>query len=234
MQCSGIHGPTEHRDLIVFLAAYLRTPLARYFLFHTSSNWGVSRQEIHVEEMLRLPMPLPDQQPVPNRCWEIVRYVARTVDEAARQADAPFADRPGIVQTADKAIEPLIEEYFDVLPEEKVLIEDTVRVIIESARPTRARLLVATLMPASKQQQDAYMDQVCAMLNKWGKTGPYRVRGQVLASELLGIGVAILEKVDRSQASQPMPETHKDLIQLLDRIRKAIRASTPPLTSSAA
>ena len=46
----GIHGPTADRDLLVFLAAYLRSDVARYFLFHTSSNWGVSRAKVHVEE----------------------------------------------------------------------------------------------------------------------------------------------------------------------------------------
>jgi hypothetical protein len=44
----GVHGPANDRDLLIFLAAYLRTPLARYFLFHTSSNSGVSRQKVHV------------------------------------------------------------------------------------------------------------------------------------------------------------------------------------------
>ena len=53
----GIHGPDEDRELLVFLAAYLQTALARFFLFHTSSNWGVSRAEVHVEELLRLPFP---------------------------------------------------------------------------------------------------------------------------------------------------------------------------------
>src|SRR2546428_11442634 len=30
----------------------LQTAMARFFLFHTSSNWGVSRAEVHVEELL--------------------------------------------------------------------------------------------------------------------------------------------------------------------------------------
>ena len=47
----GIHGPKEDRDLLMFLAAYLRSRLARYFLFHTSSNWGITRQQIHVDEL---------------------------------------------------------------------------------------------------------------------------------------------------------------------------------------
>src|SRR5207247_260005 len=102
----GIHGPDEDRDLLLFLSAYLRSPLANHFLFHTSSNWGISRQKVHVEEVLRLPFPLPDQQPNPPRCWDIVREVARIVTEAAQNAGGDFADRPGIVRTASESFEP--------------------------------------------------------------------------------------------------------------------------------
>lgn len=54
----GISGPPEDRPLLMFLAAYLRSPLARYIAFHTSSSWGIGRPEVHVEEILRLPFPL--------------------------------------------------------------------------------------------------------------------------------------------------------------------------------
>ena len=79
----GIHGPREDRDLLVFLSAYLRCRVARYFLFHTSSNWGVTRQQVHVDELRRLPFPLPDAQPEPRRAWQIVREVARIVTSAS-------------------------------------------------------------------------------------------------------------------------------------------------------
>jgi hypothetical protein len=216
----GIHGPQSDRDLLAFLAAYLRTALAKYFLFHTSSNWGVSRQEVHVEEVLRLPFPLPDDQPDPKRSREIVGEVSRIVTDAARRADADLADRSGIVRSASEAIESLVEEYFDVLPMEKFLIEDTNTVVIPSVRPTRARPLVPTIMPAKPAQLEAYRDRVCEMLNGWAKPGRFAVRGQVHSSESLGIGVAVFEKVDRADASAPMPNANGDLLKTLDRVSK--------------
>lgn len=218
----GITGPAEDRDLLVFLAAYLRTSLARYFLFHTSSNWGISRQEVHVEEIMRLPFPLPEQQPDPKRSRQIVRDVAKIVDDAAHRADTDFVDRAGIVRAASEKIEPLIEEYFDIIPLEKSLVEDTVRVVIDSTRPTRAQKVVPTLIPATPPQQQAYRDRVCEMLNCWAKGGPFAVRGQVHGSGLLGVGVAVLEKVDRSRVSEPMPDAGRSLVQMLDAVRKAI------------
>ena len=216
----GIHGPNSDHDLLVFLAAYLRTTLAKYFLFHTSSNWGVSRQEVHVEEVLRLPFPLPDEQPDPKRCWEIVGEVSRMVIEAANRADADLVDRAGIVRSASEAIEPLVEEYFDVLLMEKLLIEDTNTVIIPSVRPTRARPLVPTIMPATSAQMEAYRNRVCEMLNGWAQRGRFAVRGHVRGSESLGIGVVIFEKVDRRDASAPMRNVNGDILKTLDRLSK--------------
>jgi hypothetical protein len=216
----GIHGPQNDRDLLAFLAAYLRTGLAKYFLFHTSSNWGVSRQEVHVEEVLRLPFPLPDDQPDPKRSWNIVREVARLVTDVAKRADADLADRPGIIRSASEAIEPLVEEYFDVLPMEKLLINDTNTVVIPSVRPTRARPLVPTIMPVKSAQLDSYRDRVCEMLNGWARCGRFAVRGHVRSSESLGVGVAIFEKIDRSEASAPTPNTNGDLLKTLNRLSK--------------
>ena len=122
----------------MFLAAYLRSPLA-YFLFHTSSNWGVSRQKVHVEELLRLPFPVPDAMPRPKDCWKIVREVAGIVAAAAKQAAKPVCDRDDLVRTASREIEPLLERYFDILAIEKPLIRDTLKVSIPSVRPSAKR-----------------------------------------------------------------------------------------------
>lgn len=216
----GIHGPPRHRELLILLAAYLRTEISRYFLFHTSSSWGVSRSEVQDEDLLRVPFPLPDQQPDPKRSWEIVREVSRLVTDAAKRADADLADRPGIVRSASEAIEPLVAEYFDVLPMERLLIEDTNSVIIPSVRPTRARPLVPTIMPVKPAQLESYCDRVCDMLNGWARLGRFAVRGHARSSESLGVGVAIFEKVDRAEASAPMPNTNGDLLKTLDRLSK--------------
>src|SRR5262249_37890389 len=96
----GIRGPDNDRDLLAFLAAYLQSALARFYLFHTSSNWGVSRAKVHVEELLRLPFPLPDETMRPKRSREIVREVAGIIMQAAREAADDCTDREGIVRQA--------------------------------------------------------------------------------------------------------------------------------------
>lgn len=217
----GIHGPAKDRNLLIFLAAYLRSPLATFFLFHTSSNWGVARPKVHVEEVLRVPIPLPDQQPNPKRCWQIVEKVAEIVTNAARKASADFADRHAIVRSADAAITALIDEYFDVHPMEKPLIEDTLKVTIPSIQPTRRRMPVPTVAPSSVPQREAYCARVCNMLNEWAKRGACKALGTVHGSDAMGIGMAVFEKVNRTDAKSRISKDGRDMLKALDHLRKA-------------
>ena len=218
----GINGPPEDRKLLMFLAAYLRTPLARYFLFHTSSNWGIYRPEVHVEEVLRIPFPLPDQLPTPKRSWELVREVVRVISNCTTATKTNFLARASQVQHASNLIEPLINEYFDVLPMETHLINDTLNVIEPSIQPSLSKMPVETVKSASELFCAAYRDRVLLMLNGWGKRSSSTVRGRILRSEPLGIGIVVLEKIDKANHSEPLSKSEEDLIRVLEKVRKAI------------
>ena len=86
----GIHGPKKDRNLLLFLTAYLRSDLAQYFAFHTSANRSMFHEEVHVKELLRLPFPMPSQQPDRERCEALVNEVARIVEGALEQTRDQF------------------------------------------------------------------------------------------------------------------------------------------------
>jgi hypothetical protein len=216
----GISGPKEDRDLLIFLAAYLRSPLARFFLFHTSSNWGVSRQKVHVKELLRLPFPLPETLPDADRARKIIGEVGRlVVASIAHDTNGQFdvTGRRQLVPDAEHAIERLINEYFDVLEVEKTLIDDTVRVIIPSVRPTRRRASVPTIDPSTETQRQEYVQRLCHTLNSWATTSPHVVHGRSVASATrqLGIGLAILQKTQRGATDGPLLAFDEDESRLL-------------------
>jgi hypothetical protein len=215
----GISGPTRDRKLLTFLAAYLRSSLARYYLFHTSSNWGISRQEVHVEELLRLPFPLPDSTPTPERGREIINEVARIVSAATEDAKSDFSDRAAIIRNASEAVEALIDEYFDVLPIERILVDDTLRIIIPSIRPTRARRVIPTIHPSTQTQRTKYTKQLCDTLNSWAKSSPSKVYGQAVGSGKLGVGLVILQKAPIAGEEIAAIEGDEDLWAAFDRLR---------------
>jgi hypothetical protein len=217
----GITGPKADRDLLLFVAAYLRSPLARYFAFQTSSNWGVSRQEIHVEELLRLPFIRPENTANPRRAGEIVKDVAAIVDDATEAVGELLSNREELILAADLAIEPLLDEYFDILPVEKTLINDTVKVIIPSLRPTLKKKVIPTLRASSPTELSAYTELLCKTLNGWSKSKRYVVRGNAMASEKLGVGVAILQKTLASEAGPQESADSKEILTALAGLRRA-------------
>lgn len=214
----GIHGPSEDEPLLAFLAAFLRSKLARYFLFHTSSNWGVTRAEVHVDELLRLPFPLPDDTSNPDLAWNIVRSVAKLVRDTTKKAQAALVDREGLVRKTQAAAEKLIEEYFDIDPIERQLIADTNRIIIPSARPTRKKIEVPTIRPSTPEQRANYVKWLCETLDGFARHGKYQLHATTLVSADLGIGVVVLEKTLRGQPARKLPDEGTQVLPLLRRL----------------
>jgi hypothetical protein len=190
-------------------------------LFHTSSNWGVTRQQVHVNELLRLPFVMPDDLPDPQRGREIVSHVAAIVDGAAAEAKSVFVDRNALVERANAAIQPLLNEYFDVIPEEQTLVEDTLDVFVPSFRPTRGRRHIPTIEPSRPDQRDEYTQRLCETLSSWSKSGRYRVYGRAVASARLGIGVAVLQKSAAGAVPTAVSDDFNDILIELERLQDA-------------
>jgi N-6 DNA Methylase len=216
----GIRGPHKDREFLIFLAAYLRSTLARYYLFHTSQNWGITRQQIHVDELLRLPFPTPAVASNPVRAQAIVKEVAKIVTAAAEEASGILIDRDAIVERATASVESLVAEYFDLLPIERVLIDDTTRVIIPSVRPGRGRTDIPTITPSTLQQQKQYIQRLCDTLNGWAKSGPVSVQGYAANSSKLGIGLAVLKKARAGDLTSAPPDDLGDLLVALEHLRE--------------
>jgi hypothetical protein len=162
---------------------------------------------------------LPGAMPSPARAWNIVKEVAQIVTGAAAEATTDWADRVGIIQVATDSIEILVEEYFDIIPVEKTLLDDATNIIIPSVRPTRRRPVVPTISPSRQKQRDEYITRLCDTLNGWSKSGPFAVHGHAMVSPQLGIGVAVLQKI-RSGEMMPKPAQESvDILTALNHLR---------------
>ncbi|TWT81339.1 putative type I restriction enzymeP M protein [Planctomycetes bacterium CA13] len=216
----GIQGPKQDADLLKFLTVYLKSKLARYFLFHGSASWGVSRARIYDEELLKLPFPFPETHFGPQSANSIIESVC----DVFAQFQAKLLSFPGskkqLVKEAMVRFDELVFDYFDIADTERDLINETISISIPSTRPTRSRLNVPTVKTSSPQQREAYLARVCDLLNDWSARGDSGVRGQVLISADSGIGLAVLEKVDRSQITTPMPSESTSIVETLDRLRQ--------------
>ena len=178
-----IAGPFVDNDLLIFLTAYLRSRLARYFLFHTSANWGSERPKVHLNELLRVPFPLPGHEFVSPEASQIIEEVSHQFWELhtrlqnlfsnlktdARRS-APFDDvdiskkwqkeRKEQIDALQKELEPLIYRYFGLTEQEIILVEDTNEVFEPSSTPTTWNSpKTVTLDPIEKTKTEPYASQ---------------------------------------------------------------------------
>ncbi|MGH9436013.1 MAG: HsdM family class I SAM-dependent methyltransferase, partial [Terriglobia bacterium] len=188
---------------------------------HTSSNWGVSRQKVHVEELLRVPFRFPDDAGDSQRSWEIVTEVSAIVADAAARAQETFFDRRELVREAEHAIAARLDEYFDILPAEKTLIEDTTEILIPSARPSRESTHIPTVAPSKDSQGEEYAQRLSKTLNDWAKGSPFVVESRWLASSKLGVGMTVLQKTKRGSPPLPKTEDLYDVLAALQGLRTA-------------
>ena len=157
-----ISGPESDTPLLIFLAAYLRSNLASYFLFHTSANWGSERDQVHLGELLRVPFPLPGTDFVSPEANKITKQVVKIIEKLrvnlnnelsivqSRQSllntgasfnidDEWLEERKRQVDAVQNEIEPLIYKYFGLTDQDVMLVEDTIHVFEPSSTPTTWR-----------------------------------------------------------------------------------------------
>ena len=217
----GIHGPAEDRDLLIFLTAYLGSPLAAYFLFHTSAYWGIERKQVHLDELLRLPFPFPS--PPPNRRHDIVKLVAGAVTRAMKRADRLIANRADIVAETQKTLTAWIYEYFDIDDNEKALIEDTNNITIGSILPSRATDDLPTLRESTPAIRLQYADLLCSTLNEWTRGGPYEIHGSVQPSRESGVAAVILDRRKRGAKPAAAARSPAQFLAVLADLQNSVR-----------
>jgi len=82
-----IAGTQGDGDLLLFLTAYVRSKLARYFVFHTSASLGTERDQVHMVEALRLPFFLPDDDAASRNSVALVAKVAAKIRRLKQEVD---------------------------------------------------------------------------------------------------------------------------------------------------
>ncbi|HCO94556.1 MAG TPA: hypothetical protein DIU00_11500, partial [Phycisphaerales bacterium] len=160
-----IAGAASEIENLMFLAAFMRSKLARYFVFHTSANLGTERDQVHISEVMRLPFYLADSQVAGEDSAGIIAKIAarirrlkdemevsaakldkklRSTEFRLRSEDEDTDDkvrRKWLLDWREKSrkiqaeLEPLIYAYFGLNKQEIALVEDTCEIFDKSDTP---------------------------------------------------------------------------------------------------
>lgn len=180
------------KDMLLFLTVYLRSRLARYYLFHTAANWGTERDKVHLFELLHLPFPLPGDEQAHADAAEIVeRVVAKTnalrqsLESELNQLHAEEEAQKGRLLRSDRfeevleaftrrrlarvdalqaEIESEVYRYFDLTEEEIALVEDTILITEPSSTPTNREEILQETIPSLGHVGPEELTQFARML----------------------------------------------------------------------
>lgn len=227
-----ISGPNEDENLLMLLTGVLSSPVASYFLFHTSGNWGTERDSVHMDELLRLPFPLPEQTANPTRAREIVgrvvacirqaRAVAQQAAVEAREQALVTADRAGAIEAAKLEINELVFDYYGLSSNERALVEDTMKVYIPSSTPTSANAKIVTLDKTDREQRSIYAQQLCDALNGWSRNPNLHIGANVLTAPKIGLALLTLTKVAKS-AEYTERDAPNEVSDVMGRVQNLLR-----------
>ena len=216
-----ISGPSRDLNLLIFLSIVLKSDLAKYFQFHTSSSLGIERDQVHPNEFKRLPFLLPESTQNHKQSEAIIVKAAEIFGQTKQKMEGGCIGHETIIACVHAELQPLVYEYYDVSEHEQILIDDTVNIFSKSVMPTLNKY-TPTLSISSVGQRASYADLLCDTLNLWAQGGNLRVRAACKVSSRLGMGVLTLHKCKEAIPYEES-STANNLQDSLRRIKKSLR-----------
>ncbi len=183
-----ITGGKQDADVLRFLCAALGSKLFDYLTFHSGSNLGIGRDQIHVYESLALPFPLPNHELAAENANEIIHEasaVFKDVEKTGKKANAE--ERAELAQAATTKLEPLVEAYYRVTDAERILIEDTLTLWQPSIHSHNLDKVIPSLAFPELPDRKRYADTLCEVLNRRARKQGIRIRAESMASKELSL-----------------------------------------------
>jgi hypothetical protein len=226
-----ITGPKSDGDLLRFLSAVIGSRLFKYITFHSGSNSGIGRDQIHVYESMALPFPLPDHELAAANAAEIIRDVAgifKEVERAGKNATGS-STRQDVAENALARIQPLVEKYFSVTDAELILIEDTLAISQPSIHPPNIDSKVPSLAFPEQPERKVYADTLVEVLNRLARKRGIKLQAEGRVSKALNL---FFFTVIFGDESKPYRETggEEELWKAIERIGKAAQHDNKPFS----
>jgi len=157
-----IGGRNADADLLRFLAAYLRSPIAQYLLTLRCHAREGERTRLRISDILRLPFPRPHEHPDPASASQIVARIASTY---ARWEKLRTEAAEEISKRSAGGISRLVARFFMLNRRDRALIHELLTVIVPSMQPFSGQPHDLNL-PLLRRASEAQMRRYLATLNE--------------------------------------------------------------------
>lgn len=165
-----IAGAKEDAQLLQFVAVYLRSSLARYFLMMRGWKMLCERNGLHLADVETFPFFAPSQAPNP----EIAAAALKTVAECIQKISAlPELEQGRTYAEMRTSLDQAVFSYFGLTEDEQTLICESVEILMPSIRPRSFRSLDTPAQQiANTTNFDNYAEALGSALTLWrSRTG---------------------------------------------------------------
>jgi hypothetical protein len=187
-----IAGPPADRDLLRFMAVFLRSSLASYFLLMRAFQVTCDRNRVTLTDIEKFPFVEPSAHPQPVNAQRIVAQVSELLGSLET---VEVLKSEGEYEPVRQKIDRLIHEYFGLSPEESALVREANEILVPSVRP-RGYKSINTAMhsPVDSDSLDAYVSVLGTELEAWrlhlGGRGEFAVQTWTATSAVGHVVVA--------------------------------------------
>ena len=200
-----ISGKEDDAQLLQFVAVYLRSSLARYFLMMRCWKMLCERNGVHLKDVESFPFFVPEDAPDPVTSAKALSEVSRNASALASLPELEQRDRYAELQPQfDEAV----FTYFGLTPEERTLVRETVEILMPSIRPRAFRSLDTPAQRiATPDNVSIYADALAESLTSWRN----RTRGRghleinVVASDSSRTGSSGIVRISYQEKSTTDP-----------------------------
>ena len=207
----GISGTSKDVELLKIICCYLNSEIAKYLLFLTCSVWGVERDDILKDDLVKLPLRIPDKgSEAYINLLSIYDNIIQSKTTNKEQLE---------ILTAK--IDNIFLNLLEINDKERKLIEDTIRFTINYFQKKDESIAVE---PVSLEMLCGYASQSLSLLNSTAKEN-----GSVFNSKIYfgnrGLKVVLFSLENEMDVTQvEVTNNSEELNKLLDDILKRLRA----------
>ena len=184
-----------------------------------------------------MPFPLPEDTRKPDVARDIARQAAVALRalkarlESPSLRDSPFFDgeRERLVVETKTQLAPLILDYYGLNGRERILLEDTVNVYMESATPTSIWSKVPALRDSTEPERRIYSDYFCRTINTWAHRSPDKISSVARVCPKSGLCLLTITRTAQPKAYVELP-TDAEFNSVIKRIAEAAQEKYPGIT----
>jgi hypothetical protein len=155
------------QELKKILVSFFNSDLAKYYLFLSTSSWGIERDQIMLNEYLGLPAFFHDKQdlsPIANLFDELISELKQ---------DSP---NPHVVKQKEEEINRKLESIIGLTAKEQILIQDTLNFSLNLLEQEENSIGFERI---SKSENEAYANTITDELNDFLQNSSYKANAVV-------------------------------------------------------